>query len=172
MWNRSSQRDAGITGTEGCNENYWKGWENLRGVLSLQRTMDWECPPVTLPVFESCCSKGKRVPHPSWESCDTKLLWLHEQSKKRETTTKIKGKNLKIYAKWLNQNVYHRSSLSWNIAENKDSLWRGGKIIGEQEISREIYEDVAEFLCQFYSLDLVSPIIARREAKHKLFMTV
>lgn len=102
----------------------------------------------------------------------TKLLWLQECSKKKETTTKINGKKLKIYVKWLNQNVYHRSSLSSNIAENKDSLWRGGKIIGEQEISWKIYEDVAGFLCQFYSLDLVSSIIARKEAKHKLFMTV
>lgn len=75
-----------------------------------------------------------------------------------------------MYAKWLHQNVYH-SSLSLN-RENKGSLWRGGKIIGEQDISWKIYEDVAEFLCQFYSLDLVSSIIARREAKHKLFLTV
>lgn len=77
-----------------------------------------------------------------------------------------------IYAKWLNQNVYHRSSLSRDLAESKDSLWRGWEIIGEQEISWKIDEDIAEFLRQFYSLDLVSSIIARRKAKDKLFMTV
>lgn len=77
-----------------------------------------------------------------------------------------------IYATWLNQNIYHRCSLSRDIAECEDSLWRGWEITGEQEISCKIDEDIAEFLRQFYSLDLVSSISARRKAKDKLFMTV
>lgn len=104
----------------------------------------------------------KAVPH--------KAIWVTRTFK--EEKTRIKRKNLKIYAKWLNKNVYHRSSLSRNIAESKDSRWTAEKRIGEQEISWKIYEHIAEFLCQIYSLDLVSSVIARREGKDKLFLIV
>lgn len=79
---------------------------------------------------------------------------------------------MKFSAKWLNRNVSHRSSLGRNIAENKNSKWKGEKINGEQEISWKIYEDIAESLNQFYSLDSANSSIARREAEDKLFVAV
>lgn len=47
-----------------------------------------------------------------------------------------------------------------------------GKIIGEQEVSWKIYEDIAEILSQFSSLDSVSSIILARDSKDKIFMAV